>query len=108
MIWDFQVFNQIWIMRDGQPDEDYFLMAVYSFVESFKVSEYGLGSAIAVVMVAIMFVRHVRLHPPDGADRGGAMSATSPSRPPPLRTRIGRSPRRAPLRGAGASRAASA
>ena len=31
-------------------------MSIYSFVESFKVSEYGLGSAIAVVMVLIMFV----------------------------------------------------
>jgi ABC-type sugar transport system permease subunit len=29
-------------------------MAVYSYVTSFKISEYGLGSAIAVVMVAIM------------------------------------------------------
>jgi ABC-type sugar transport system permease subunit len=28
---------------------------VYSFVESFRLSEYGLGSAIAVVMVLIMF-----------------------------------------------------
>jgi ABC-type sugar transport system permease subunit len=30
------------------------MMAVYSYVTSFKISEYGLGSAIAVVMVAIM------------------------------------------------------
>ena len=34
---------------------DYYLMSVYSFVESFRLSEYGLGSAIAVVMVLIMF-----------------------------------------------------
>jgi N,N'-diacetylchitobiose transport system permease protein len=31
-------------------------MAVYAFVEAFKVQQYGLGSAIAVVMVAIMFL----------------------------------------------------
>jgi N,N'-diacetylchitobiose transport system permease protein len=55
VIWDFQVFTQVWITRFGRPTSDYFLMAVYSFVESFKVSEYGLGSAIAVVMVVIMF-----------------------------------------------------
>jgi N,N'-diacetylchitobiose transport system permease protein len=30
-------------------------MSVYSFVTSFRISEYGLGSAIAVVMVLIMF-----------------------------------------------------
>jgi N,N'-diacetylchitobiose transport system permease protein len=56
IIWDFQVFNQIWIMLDQRPSTDYFLMSIYSFVESFRISEYGLGSAIAVVMVAIMLV----------------------------------------------------
>jgi N,N'-diacetylchitobiose transport system permease protein len=55
IIWDFQVFNQIWIMLDQRPNTDYFLMSVYAFVESFRISEYGLGSAIAVVMVLIMF-----------------------------------------------------
>jgi N,N'-diacetylchitobiose transport system permease protein len=30
-------------------------MSIYSFVESFRISEYGLGSAIAVVMVIFMF-----------------------------------------------------
>jgi N,N'-diacetylchitobiose transport system permease protein len=55
IIWDFQVFNQIWIMLDERPPADYYLMSVYSFVESFRLSEYGLGSAIAVVMVLIMF-----------------------------------------------------
>jgi N,N'-diacetylchitobiose transport system permease protein len=56
IIWDFQVFNQIWIMLDQRPSTDYFLMSIYSFVESFRISQYGLGSAIAVVMVAIMLV----------------------------------------------------
>jgi N,N'-diacetylchitobiose transport system permease protein len=54
IIWDFQVFNQVWLMRDQRPTEDYYLMSVYSFVESFKISHYGLGSAIAVVMVLAM------------------------------------------------------
>jgi ABC-type sugar transport system permease subunit len=31
-------------------------MSIYAYVESFKISEYGLGSAIAVVMVGIMAV----------------------------------------------------
>jgi N,N'-diacetylchitobiose transport system permease protein len=55
IIWDFQVFNQIWIIRDQRPSDDYFLMSIYAFVESFRLSEYGLGSAIALVMVVIMF-----------------------------------------------------
>ena len=54
MIWDFQVFSQVWIMRNARPTSDYFLISIYSFVESFNASEYGLGSAIAVVMVLAM------------------------------------------------------
>jgi N,N'-diacetylchitobiose transport system permease protein len=56
IIWDFQVFNQVWIARGGQPAEEYFLMAIYAFVESFRVQQYGLGSAIAVLMVATLLV----------------------------------------------------
>jgi N,N'-diacetylchitobiose transport system permease protein len=56
IIWDFQVFQQIWIMLDQRPAADYYTMAIYAFSESFRLSEYGLGSAIAVVMVVIMFL----------------------------------------------------
>ena len=56
IIWDFQVFTQIWILRNAQPDPVYYSMAVYAYTTSFNVSEYGLGSAIALVMVAIMLV----------------------------------------------------
>jgi N,N'-diacetylchitobiose transport system permease protein len=54
VIWDFQVFLQVWLMRDGRPTDDYFLMSIYAFVKSFGVSQYGLGSAIALVMVVVM------------------------------------------------------
>jgi N,N'-diacetylchitobiose transport system permease protein len=56
VIWDFQVFNQIWILRDAQPEPQYFTMSIYAFTTSFQQSEYGLGSAIALVMVAILLV----------------------------------------------------
>jgi len=54
VIWNFQVYSQIWIIRNARPEEDYFLLSIYSFVESFNSSRYGLGSAIAVVMVLAM------------------------------------------------------
>jgi N,N'-diacetylchitobiose transport system permease protein len=54
IIWDFQVLQQIWIMLEYRPSTEYYLIAVYSFVESFRVSQYGLGAAIAVVMVLLM------------------------------------------------------
>jgi N,N'-diacetylchitobiose transport system permease protein len=55
IIWDFQVFNQVWLVRDGEPEEEYWLMSVYSFVEAFRLGEYGFGAAIALVMVCLMF-----------------------------------------------------
>ena len=56
VIWNFQVFSQIWIIRGNRPESDYFLMGIYSFVTSFGVSQYGLGSAIAVVTVLVLLV----------------------------------------------------
>ena len=32
VIWNFQVFSQIWIIRNAQPEDDYFLISIYSFV----------------------------------------------------------------------------
>jgi len=55
-IWDFQVFNQVWVLLNQRPSKDYFLISVFSFQESFRVSQFGLGSAAAVVMVAILVV----------------------------------------------------
>ncbi len=55
-IWDFGVFNQVWVLLNQRPSQDYFLMSVYSFQESFRVSQFGLGSAAAVVTIAILVV----------------------------------------------------
>jgi N,N'-diacetylchitobiose transport system permease protein len=54
IIWDFQVFAHIWVMLEFRPDPEYYTMAVYAFQTSFGISEYGRGSAIAVVMVFIL------------------------------------------------------
>jgi N,N'-diacetylchitobiose transport system permease protein len=54
VIWNFQVFSQIWIIRGNRPESEYFLMNIYSFVTSFGVSQYGLGSAIAIVTVLVL------------------------------------------------------
>jgi N,N'-diacetylchitobiose transport system permease protein len=56
IIWDFQVFNQIWILLSSQPPPEYYTMSIYAFTTSFQQSQYGLGSAIALVMVAILLV----------------------------------------------------
>jgi N,N'-diacetylchitobiose transport system permease protein len=56
IIWDFQVFQQLWIFLDGRPSPDYYTMAIYAFQKSFVIGEYGLGASIAFVMVLFMFV----------------------------------------------------
>ncbi|ANW21765.1 sugar ABC transporter permease [Streptomyces clavuligerus] len=55
-IWNFGVFNQIWLMRSGQPEKEYHLLGVYSFIESFAVNRYSTGAAIAVVTVLLLLV----------------------------------------------------
>src|SRR3954465_7002261 len=54
IIWDFQVFTQVFLLRQQRPDPDYWLMSIYAYEKSFGISSYGLGSAIALVMLAIM------------------------------------------------------
>jgi N,N'-diacetylchitobiose transport system permease protein len=55
-IWDFQVFNQVYVLLNSRPSQDYFTIAVYSYRESFGVTQYGVGAAIAVVMVLVLVV----------------------------------------------------
>jgi N,N'-diacetylchitobiose transport system permease protein len=55
-IWDFGVFIQIYVLLNQRPSADYFTIGIYSFRESFGVSQYGVGAAIAVLMVVILVV----------------------------------------------------
>jgi N,N'-diacetylchitobiose transport system permease protein len=55
-IWDFGVFNQIYVLLNQRPSSDYYTMAIYSYRESFGVTQYGLGAAISVLMVLVLVV----------------------------------------------------
>ena len=56
IIWDFEVFIQPYVLLNARPSGQYFTMALFMYVESFRVSQYGLGSAIAVVTVAVLLL----------------------------------------------------
>jgi N,N'-diacetylchitobiose transport system permease protein len=56
IIWDFGVFTQPFLLLNSRPNEDYYLMSIYLYEKSIGIHEYGLGSAIAIVMVGIMLV----------------------------------------------------
>jgi N,N'-diacetylchitobiose transport system permease protein len=55
-IWDFKVFTQIWVMLNQRPSREYFLLGIWSYSESFGVTRYGKGAAIAVVMVLLLML----------------------------------------------------
>jgi len=56
VIWDFGVFNQVYIMLNARPTSSYYLMSIYSYQESFGVGQYGKGAAIAMVIVVVLLV----------------------------------------------------
>ena len=54
IIWDFQVFAQPFLLRLQRPNPDYYLISIYAYEKSFGISQYGLGSAIALTIVLMM------------------------------------------------------
>lgn len=56
VVWDFNVFNQIWIMTQGGPNGATTTLGIWSFTRAFSAEAYGQGAAIAVVTVAMLLV----------------------------------------------------
>lgn len=57
IIWDFKVFTQIYVMTGGGGIAGQNLVLnVYAYQKAFASSQYGLGSAIGVVMAVILMV----------------------------------------------------
>lgn len=56
VIWDFQVFTQVFILRDNRPEPWYYLMSIFSFQQSFKVHDFGYGSALSVITLVILLI----------------------------------------------------
>ena len=53
-IWDFKIFDQIYVMAAGVPDRSADTAAVAAYREGFALSHYGLGCAVAVVLFLIL------------------------------------------------------
>ncbi|WP_328814390.1 carbohydrate ABC transporter permease [Nonomuraea cypriaca] len=57
VIWDFKVFTQIYVMTNGGGVAGQnTVLNVYAYQTAFGSSEYGLGSAIAVIMTLVLLV----------------------------------------------------
>ncbi len=55
-IWDFRIFDQIFVMAQGVPGRAADTAAVTAYRESFALGHYGVGSAIAVILFLVLLV----------------------------------------------------
>jgi N,N'-diacetylchitobiose transport system permease protein len=53
VIWDLKVFTQVYVITRGGPDRKTLLINLYTYLEGFGASRFGVASAAAVVMVLI-------------------------------------------------------
>ncbi|MBW8481318.1 carbohydrate ABC transporter permease [Actinomadura parmotrematis] len=54
VVWDFNVFNQIWLLTHGGPDGATSTLVVWSFTRAFASQSYGQGAAIAVLATGLL------------------------------------------------------
>ncbi|MEZ0067342.1 N,N'-diacetylchitobiose transport system permease protein [Streptacidiphilus sp. MAP12-20] len=56
VIWDFNIFTQIWILTQGGPGGGTTTLGIWSFTKAFSGNSFGQGAAIAVVSVLLLLV----------------------------------------------------
>ncbi len=54
IIWNFQVFTQVWTLRYGKPELDYQVLSTYAYGQAFQNGKYGLGSAVSIITVLLI------------------------------------------------------
>jgi N,N'-diacetylchitobiose transport system permease protein len=54
VIWNFQVFTQVWVLRFGKPELDYQTLSTYAYGQAFQNGKYGLGSAVSIITVILI------------------------------------------------------
>lgn len=54
VIWDMGLFTQVYVMRGAKPEQDFYTLSIYAYVEAFGKSNYSLGSAISIITVVLM------------------------------------------------------
>ncbi|HEX6195183.1 MAG TPA: sugar ABC transporter permease [Jiangellaceae bacterium] len=55
-IWDFKIFDQIYVLTDGGPARRTEVLAYTAYREAFTQSDYGLGSALAMILFVILII----------------------------------------------------
>lgn len=58
-IWDFKIFDQIYVLTGGGPARSTEVLAYTAYREAFTQSDYGLGSALAMILFIILIIATV-------------------------------------------------
>jgi N,N'-diacetylchitobiose transport system permease protein len=56
IIWDFNLFNQIWLVSQGGPDSTTATLPIWSYMVAFQAFKIGKGAAITVVTVVMLLI----------------------------------------------------
>ncbi|MFC8870710.1 carbohydrate ABC transporter permease [Streptomyces sp. NPDC057148] len=54
VIWDFNVFGQVFLMRGNKPEPEYNLLGLYSYEKAFESNSFSQGAAIALITVLLL------------------------------------------------------
>lgn len=63
-IWNFKIFDQIYVMTEGGPARGTYVLSLYSWSEAFNVLNFGKASAIAMLMFLVLMafiISYIRL-----------------------------------------------
>jgi N,N'-diacetylchitobiose transport system permease protein len=54
VIWNFQLFTQVWVLRYSKPEQEFQTLTTYAWSQAFNNGKYGYGSVVAIVTVLLM------------------------------------------------------
>jgi len=54
VIWNFQLFTQVWALRYGKPEPHYQTLMTYAYAQAFQTGRYGVGAAVSIITVLLM------------------------------------------------------
>lgn len=56
VIWDFNIFNQVWLVSEGGPNNGTATLGVFTYLTAFNTFEIGTGAAISVITTIMLLV----------------------------------------------------
>jgi len=64
VLWDFKVFTQVWVIRQGGPDGGSITLSIQQYLKGIAGNHYGVAAAVSVVMIvllAIITAQYIRM-----------------------------------------------